>query len=181
MVLTKPVTVEELEQYAGDERYELIQGELVPMSPTSHLHGVLVFRLAMYLGNYIDQRRSGTAAAGEPGVVIERDPDTVLAPDAFVMLSASGSLADTPPGFARTMPDLVVEVFSDSDRWPQARRKIALYFAAGIPHAWIVHPTDRSVAWMRADGRQTILTGSEVLDGGDLLPGFRLPLDTLFR
>ena len=181
MVLTKPVRVEELEHYAGDERYELIRGELVPMSPTSHPHGVLVFRLAMYLGIYIDQRGAGTAAAGEPGVVIERDPDTVLAPDVFVELGASGSLADTPPGFSRTIPDLVVEVFSDSDSWPKVRRKIAMYFAAGVAHAWIVHPTDRSVTWMRADGRQTIFTGSDVLDGGDLLPGFRLPLDTLFR
>lgn len=181
MVLTKPVTVEQLEQYTGVERYELIRGELVPMAPTSFVHGRLVMRLSMYLELYLSERGSGAGYAGDPGIVLERDPDIVLAPDVCVMLEASGSLADIPPGFSRRLPNLVIEVFSDSDTWPEVRRKIAMYFAAGVPHAWVVHPTSRSVTWMMANGRLTVLTGSEVLDGGDLLPGFRLPLDTLFR
>lgn len=181
MVLTKPVTVEQLEQYTGDERYELIRGELVPMAPTSFVHGRLVVRLGRYLDAYLDERASGGVYGGDPGVVIERDPDIVLAPDVCVMLEASGSLADEPPGYSRRLPNLVVEVFSASDTWPEVRRKIAMYFAAGVPHAWVVHPTSRSVTWMTANGRLTVLTGSDVLDGGDLLPGFRLPLDVLFR
>ena len=59
-------------------------------------------------------------------------------------------------------------------------RKRADYFAAGVRLLWLVDPDQRTVQiWEGADSSKT-LSSAETLDGGAVLPGFKLPLRELF-
>ncbi len=62
-----------------------------------------------------------------------------------------------------------------------AQRKIHEYFEAGVSQVWIIYPPQREVYVYTATNRIEVLQLGQDLDGGDLLPGFRLPLATLFE
>ncbi len=80
------------------------------------------------------------------GYVLERDPDTVVAPDvAFVRRDR---LPDPIPerGYFLIAPDLVVEVISPTDEPGDIRRKQALYDRVAIPMVWWVDPLRRTIS-----------------------------------
>jgi Uma2 family endonuclease len=81
MVTTKLVTAEELEAMDEDARYELIRGELRPMSPVGDPHGTLLFRVGSPVDRHINENLLGRLSGGDVGIILESDPDTVLAPD----------------------------------------------------------------------------------------------------
>jgi Uma2 family endonuclease len=79
------------------------------------------------------------------------------------------------------VPDLAVEVVSPSNTAFEVQRKIHEYFGAGVSQVWIIYPPQQEVYVFAATNRIEVLQLSQDLDGGDLLPGFRLPLATLFE
>jgi Uma2 family endonuclease len=81
---------------------------------------------------------------------------------------------------ASLFPDLAVEVLSESNTRGEMKRKLKEYFLSGTQLVWIVDPIQRIVDVYTAPDRFTRLKEGEVLDGGDLLPGFELPLERLF-
>ena len=176
------ITADELWCMRDDEyhRYELDRGRLLTMTPSGFLHGAITARLGAVLSNYVDASKTGVVVAGEPGFKLESDPDTVRAPDvAFI------SRDRIPPDgltsrFWDGAPDLAIEVFSPGDRQAEVDRKIEQYLQSGVKQVWLVEPTLRRVTIRIADRRTLVLNDADVLDGGDLLPGFRYPLSRLF-
>jgi Uma2 family endonuclease len=161
-------------------RYELVQGEMVPMSPAGPTHGKIALRLGAYLWQFVQQHDLGEVYAAETGFTILENPDTVRAPDvAFV---ARERIPDTgePEGFWRIAPDLVVEVLSPYDRASDVQNKITDYLTAGVRLLWLVDPRSQTVTIYESLDRAKILLGDDSLDGGDVLPGFSLALPQLF-
>lgn len=79
------------------------------------------------------------------------------------------------------VPDLAVEVLSESNTPEEIERKLGEYFLAGTRLAWVVDPARRiAVVYVSADNPLATLTDKQSLDGGDVLPGFALPLSELF-
>lgn len=78
-------------------------------------------------------------------------------------------------------PDLAIEVISPSDLGSDIEDKIREYFDAGVRVVWVVYPKTRSVHVIQDDGRSARLTESQTLDGGDVLPGFTLPVREIFE
>jgi Uma2 family endonuclease len=78
-------------------------------------------------------------------------------------------------------PDLAVEILSRSNTKREMERKLGEYFAAGVRLAWIVDPRRREVRVHTSPADPLVLTAADVLDGGDVLPGFRLPLAEWFE
>src|SRR5690348_1328807 len=74
-------TAEELLRMPSDARFELVRGELIPMSPTSANHGKYTQRLAGYLTVFVRDHDLGLDFAAETGFLLARNPDEVLAPD----------------------------------------------------------------------------------------------------
>jgi Uma2 family endonuclease len=181
MVTTRLVTAEELEQMGEDARYELVRGELRPMSPVGRPHGVILGRVSTPLIAHVDGRGLGTIYLGDVGVILERDPDTVLAPDLAFVRGDPQALVEIGEGFFRVMPDLVMEVGSPSDSRKDLRDKAAQYLDAGVPNVWLVEYRTRSVSWIGPDRIERVFRMGEVLDGGDLIPGFRLAIADVFR
>jgi Uma2 family endonuclease len=77
-------------------------------------------------------------------------------------------------------PDLAVEVLSEGNTEQEMRRKLHDYFTAGVRLVWYIDPRTRSAKSYTAEDQYVELAESQSLVGGDVLPGFELPLSTLF-
>ena len=89
-------------------------------------------------------------------------------------------LAELPDSFVPMAPDLAVEVLSPSDRMADALAKVAMYLQAGTPLVWLVNPATRTVVVFRSEMDPVTLGESDTLDGGDVLPGFSVPVAEIF-
>ena len=83
-------------------------------------------------------------------------------------------------GFFQGPPDLAVEVVSPGDRRAEVEAKSREWLAAGCRMVWVVDPETTTVAVYRPDAGVRTLRVPEVLDGGDVVPGLRLPLAEIF-
>jgi Uma2 family endonuclease len=159
----------------------LIRGELVEITPSDVEHGKYAYRVArrviLFLGEdeYLEDRFA------ETGFLVTHDPDTVLAPDvAFVRPDKLDPTRDQ-TRFLSSAPDLVVEVVSPSDRYSEVLDKVLLYLDAGTQLVWIIDPRRKAVTVYGPDRAARMLVDGEVLDGGELLPGFELPVAEIVR
>lgn len=180
MVTTHLSTAADLETMDNNARFELVRGVLHEMSPSSFNSSLVMSNLALELGQFVKHHRLGSVTFAEAGYLLERNPDTVVAPDiAFVRIDR---IPQPVPkrGFFVGMPDLVIEIISPSDEPAEIRRKQALYDRIGIPLVWWIDP-DRRVATVHRAGRPVgHLTESDSLDGADIIPGFSLSLSQVF-
>ncbi len=176
------MTAEELLRLPDDgQRHELVRGELRTMPPGGDEHGDLASTFHFSLTAHVRAHRLGRTYSADTGYLLTRDPDTVHAPDvAFVRrerVEATGRLR----GFREGAPDLVVEVISPNDLYTEVDEKVAEYLAHGARLVFVVNPRRRTVARHRPGEPVLILTEDDVLDGGDVVPGWRLPVRALFE
>ncbi|MHC4938155.1 MAG: Uma2 family endonuclease [Planctomycetota bacterium] len=154
-------------------RCELVRGEFRQLIPPSFEHGRVTMRLGRRLANHVEPRGAGIVVAGDPGFWLERDPDTVRAPDiAFV---AAHRPAGPKRGYYEGPPDLAVEVLSPDDRPGAVREKVAEWLEAGTREVWVVDPINRTVT---INGART-LHEDDVLTSA-LLPGLELAVREIF-
>ena len=178
-----PMNVDDLLTLPEDGwMYELVEGRLVRMAPSSPVASHLGIRLAAALTAFTDEHGLGivTGADGE----FAFSEDTSLAPDvAFV--HAERIPPRTDPHFDkiwRVAPDLAAEIASHNQYRPKMAAKARLYLAAGVRLVWIVWPKRRQVdVWWPGDKQPSRTLGvTDTLDGLDMLPGFSYPLARLF-
>jgi len=172
-------TAEQL--FAASElgRCELIQGELVMMSPGGLEHGCIVANLITALTNFVKPRGLGRITGADTGFQISSQPDTVRAPD-VAFLRAQRVPGRPDKGFVRGAPDLAVEVVSPTDRAGEVAGKVQDWLGAGCALVWVVEPKTQTVSIYRGGGTACVLSRAESLDGGDLLPGFSMPVAEVF-
>jgi Uma2 family endonuclease len=77
-------------------------------------------------------------------------------------------------------PDLAIEVLSKGNTPGEMRRKLRDYFQAGVRLVWYLDPKARTMEVYTSPEQCTVVGENDVLDGGDVLPGFQLPLKELF-
>lgn len=174
-------TAADLERLPDDGfRYELVDGEVRKMTPAGNEHGRIAALVTASLVQHVLVNRLGSVYAAETGFRLASDPDTVRAPDAaFVSqarLDAVGSVAGYWPG----APDLAVEVVSPGDRYGEVAEKVAAWLAAGTQMVVVVEPPPRTVVVHRADGVTRTLREGDVLEGGAVVPGWKVPVAELF-
>jgi Uma2 family endonuclease len=161
-------------------RCELIKGELRKTSPAGSKHGKLIMRLGAPLTLYVAQHNLGAVYGAETGFRIEQNPDTVCAPDiAFISRERVDEIGDI-DGFWPGAPDLAVEVLSPNDRSYEVEEKVQDWLRAGTKLVWVVSPKLRAVTVYSADGSAAILRDTDVLEGGNVVQGFRCHLSELF-
>jgi len=176
----KLITGEELFAMGDIGPCELIDGRIVPVSPTNFWHGAIESRFDRSLGAFVEPGRLGTVVVGEVGIFIRRNPDRVRAADvAFV--SAQRLAGNLPKAYLEVAPELVIEIISPTDRWEDMRAKIADYFSIGVARVWIVEPNTRSVLVYRSETEMRKLTESDTLSGEGVLEGFSLKVSDLFE
>lgn len=139
------VTAEELFELPDDGYcYELVDGDLVRMTPAGAEHGAVTALVGHVLQEYADTH--GCVCCGaETGFILRRAPDVVRAPDAAFVSRERVPKSGIPKSFLPFAPDLAVEVPSPNDRFSDVHIKIADYLAAGTRLVWIVEPATRRV------------------------------------
>lgn len=174
-------TAQELLSLPDDgHHYELVRGELVMMTPASARHGKFSARLIGALEPYVRDHGLGEVYTAEPGFVLATEPDTVRVPDVAFVRRERIPPEGEPEGFWPIAPDLVVEVVSPSESAPLLHSKVADYLRAGTRLIWVIYPDTQTVMEFRSWTEVRVLTVEESLDGGDVVPGFSLPLARLF-
>ena len=175
------VTADQLLEMPDDGlRRELVRGEVRVMSPAGRSHGKVALRLGGRLERYVDEHGLGEAYAAETGFRVSSDPDTVLAPDAsFVRRERLPELGEA-EGLIQGTPDLAVEVVSPRDSFDEVEEKVFVWLAVGCRMVVVVNPRRRTATVYRSPSDFVRLTENDVLDGGDVVPGWKLPLRELF-
>ncbi len=180
MITSTAMTARDLEQLPDDgHRYELIKGVLKRMPPPGVPHGIVHQNLFVDLAQYLNQHELGVVVS-EVGFLFETGPDTVLGPD-IAFMPAEYLPISTSAGYERRIPPLVVEVLSPSNRRGEIETKVDIYLRAGVRIVLVIDPRRRTVEVRTPDGKTRVLTEADELTGGDVLPGFRMPVALIFR
>ena len=181
MVTARPLSADDVERMgSAGERMELIDGVLREKEGVSLRHGEIEYEIGWPLYAHVKRNRLGRVYPSDTQFVVLRDPDEILIPDlAFVR-------ADRLPSEAKRWliapfpPNLAVEVASPNDNDQKVAEKLDLYDRAGVPLVWVVRPRQRTVE-VRPRGQPPFTLGEgDTLDGGDVVPGFRLPVADIF-
>jgi Uma2 family endonuclease len=175
------VTADQLLEMPDDGmRRELVRGEVRVMTPAGSRHGRIAMQLGAWLTIHVLEHALGRVFAAETGFKLASDPDTVRAPDvAFVTRERVEAVGDTEkywPG----APDLAVEVLSPDDRYPEVDEKTAEWLEAGCRMVIVVNPRRRAATIYRSPDDVQLLSENDSIEGGDVVPGWRLPLRNLF-
>jgi Uma2 family endonuclease len=181
MVTTKPLTADDLWEINRDrnDRLELIRGELVRMPATGGRHGRLGSRLDRRLGGHVETHQLGEVYL-DTGFRCFPGENTVIAPDFAFIRADRVPAGDEEVKFLNVVPDLVVEIISPSNTPSLVTTKIGLYLEVGVSIIWALEPGYQSVTVHQRNRGPLILGGDDVLDGGDVIPGFSVRVGDLF-
>ncbi|MDA1231423.1 MAG: Uma2 family endonuclease [Planctomycetota bacterium] len=165
----------------GQARHELVCGELTTMSPAGFEHGLITMELATSLQVFVKKRKLGRVFAAETGFLIERNPDTVRAPDIAFVTSQKFASTARKSGYWPGVPDLAVEVVSPTDLWSEVQSKALMWLEAGVRLVWIVDPRQKQVTVFESRENITALKSNQTLTAPALLPGFSLQVSEIFE
>ena len=169
-----------LDVYAREKRLcELVDGVLLEKT-VGIQESFLAVLIARLIGNFLE-----TAALG---IVLGADgmaklaPGLVRIPDvSFIAWEGFPTRRVPNQPFLTSGPDLAVEVLNPSNTAKEMSRKLTDYFGAGVRLVWYVDPVKRSVEVFTAVDRSVVSREGDTLDGGDVLPGFAVPVARLFE
>ena len=178
---TKLLTAEDLLRLSSQGvKGELIRGVLHETVSVGKVHGRIAMTFGGALVAYVRPGRLGTVIGSDAGVLVQRNPDTVREPDIAYISTERMSLEDQSDGYLEVPPELVVEIVSPSDRQDAVNDKTLMWLSLGVLMVVEVYPAERAVMVHRPNTPAVTLTGEEMLDGGDVLPGFSLLLSEIF-
>jgi Uma2 family endonuclease len=175
-------TIEDLYKEPG--KAELINGEIVRMSPSGPQHGRAAARVAFRLAEYETQTGKGHFAPDNVGFVVNLPNRQSFSPDAGYYLQDQIGLE-----FVKGAPLFAAEVRSADDYGPRADRAYAPkrrdYFAAGTQVLWDVDLQGDDVVRVYrapdADNPAAVFHRGEMADAEPALPGWKMPVDELFK
>ncbi|HWB00104.1 MAG TPA: Uma2 family endonuclease [Pirellulales bacterium] len=179
MMATKaPATIDDLYRVRG--KAELINGEIVMMSPTGGKPSLASLQIARSLADYGERTGRGFAVPDNAAFVVDLPHRQSFSPDvAFYHGQATMKFFEGAPIFA-------VEVRSEGDYGPDAERAMAAkradYFAAGTQVVWDVDLlSDERIRVYRAGAptEPTIYHPGQTADAEPALPGWNFAVDRL--
>ena len=175
------ITGEELARIPDTDLCELIDGRIVPVSPTVEEHGRIGGNVYRALDAFVRLRRLGKVLVGEVGIYTRRNPDSVRAADVLFMSKERDARRTAAMAFLDVAPELVVEILSPRDTVMGLTEKLREYFAIGVSLVWVIDPRARRVYAYRALTDVRVFTEANQLPGDDVLPGLEMPVATLFE
>ena len=170
------LTYEDYRNVPGDERYELLDGELVMIAAPNIAHQIVSDDLFLLLQNFVKRNKLGRMFSAPTDVVLS--DINVVQPD--LTFVSKGRMSIVGRKNIRGAPDLVVEVLSSSNPDRDLVRKRDIYARHGVGEYWIADPDARSIRVMvLEDGAYRVVgeyeTGdvlaSRTLEGLDLNVG----------
>jgi Uma2 family endonuclease len=164
---------------AGRPNCELVDGVLVERA-MGYFEGRLALILAVILENWLEQNSIGYCN-GE-GALTRLEFGLVRIPDlSFVRWERLADRTVPRDPICGTSPNLAVEVLSSGNTKAEIDRKRDEYFRAQVELVWIADPKTRTVEVWSSPKDCRVLEETDALDGGTVLPGFRLSIAEWFR
>ena len=182
-VLTDLITADEFAARAdGGVPMELVRGRIVRMNLPKPLHGLVCFKAALKIGGFAEQHKLGWVFSNDSGVITERNPDSVRGPDlAFCSYQRLPKSARPQRDYLEVAPELMVEVRSPDDRWPALQAKVAEYLAAGVLVVCVLDAVAEFAVLYTPDDAPRQLSGDDVLEFPNVLPGFSARVREFFE
>src|SRR5258708_3076935 len=159
--------------------YELHNGVLVEVPGSARRQTKLATWIVLLIGNFIMQQHLGGEVSGADGTYVLSRYNTRIPDAAYV--SAERAKNQREDGFYVGAPDLAVEVVSPSNTPREMQERAGEYLDGDGGLVWIVNPATKTVDVYLPGGEIVSLSGDDVLEGYDVLPGLRLPLNTVFN
>jgi len=163
-----------------DFNWELDRGQPVQVPFGSRQHGFVCANVGGVLGNFVYPRRCGYLCSNNTGVIVERNPDSVLGPD-LLYFRESKSLKEMSWFFVTNPPQLAVEVLAPEDSITRMSHRIERFLGFGVSSFWLVDPQARAVTIYQPAATICVLKEDNDLSGGSLLPGFCCQVGDLFE
>jgi Uma2 family endonuclease len=162
-------------------RVELVRGRIVREPPPAEAHGWLSSELGWAIRSFAREHDLGIVVTNT-SFLLHVDPPTVRLPDAaFIAKESLPAGGLSLKKFWRVAPHLAVEVLSPSNTALEIQEKVLEYLECGTRLVWVVDPASRCVTVYRSREDIRLLKEQDVLEGDDVLPGFRLQLAELFE
>jgi Uma2 family endonuclease len=176
-------TPEELLEITDRPMPELIDGQLVEREPMGQQSDAVAANLLSAVHVFVKAHQLGVVNGAQGSYQIFPDqPKKVRIPDLSFTRRERLPGGKPAEGHGTVAPDLAVEVISPNDIYVEVQEKVRDFLDdAGIRLIWVANPQTSDVHVYRSDGTVTFLRSGDVLDGGDVLPGFRCPLADLFK
>lgn len=188
-VLTKLTVQEFVRLYEREGPFEIIDGERIPLMPTTIGHNHIADNLVWALNNLVRPNQLGKVFTEAPFVLTD-DRDWVKGsrvPDVmYVSAQRYAAFQEKYPQWEqeplRIAPDIAVEIVSPTDSYIDVDKKIRRYRQDGVKLIWVINPETRTVAIHTPDSDQHIMLEADaMLTGGSVLPGFSIEVAALFE
>jgi len=174
----KPMTIDDFERFIArpenaDRLFELINGEIIEVSPGRTSNSSLEHTLAFAVRLFCKQHELiGYTSGGDGAYSVQGN---IVAPDfAYKRTPMSDLYPDPDP------PLWAVEIISPTDKAKAIREKRNIYVEAAILY-WEMYPESRSIDVYPPGQPMKTMKIDDVLDGGDVLPGFKLAVKDIFE
>ena len=152
-------------------RFELVEGELVAMTPVGGHSGELELKINVIIGNWCSAHQ---AKGFSPSTGFRLANGNVRSPDAAVLLPSHPIYVRKIEGFVPGAPDFLIEIRSRSDSLQTLKRKMLEWIEQGCRLAFLIDPVERKAYAYRKDGSVTEYPYTATLSGEDVLEGFGL-------
>lgn len=164
-------------QYAY-QPYELIAGRVVRVKTLGFRYAVPLLRLNDLLERFVAHHNLGEVVGPHCGFRLEEN--SIRTPrNAFITQSKYDAI-EFPYNYLPFAPDLCIEVVMPDDSVEFTRHKIRQYLKAGTTYLWAIQPEIHQIAVFHRSGKTRSFKISETIQGGEILPGFELPLRHMF-
>ena len=176
------LTADDFDRISQDGiRRELRRGTLFDTAPLDENHQIAATNIEKGLRHFVLPRQLGWVRGIGTGVLLERNPDTIKAP--HILYVPVTVLPEDPESrnYIETIPAWVCEVITPQDYQCTVFDKTEMWLRVGVLMVVEVYPAERAVMIHRSGLPFQTLTGNDALKGGEVLPGFTLPLSEIFQ
>ena len=175
-------TYEDLHRVPG--KAEIVNGKIVHMSPTGDAPSAAALEITVSLKRFVEATGVGRAVSDNAAFKVDLPHRQSFSPDAAYYTGPRGGM-----DFFPQAPAFAAEVRSKGDYGPRAEREMvdkrADYFAAGTQVVWDVDLLDEAVVKKYLPASPTtpaaVFRRGEIADAEPAVPGWRMPVDHLFR
>jgi Uma2 family endonuclease len=181
------LTIQDLEQLQAEHpewQMELVDGDIIVMSPSDYESAEIGCRLVTFLNGWVIPRKLGRVTGSSAGFILPSlEPDksekrNLRAPD--VSFVKADQLKKSNRDFVELVPDLIVEIKSKSDRIKPLEEKIQLFLQLGSTVGILIDPDKCTVTVYRPNQNPLVLYDSDILTLPELLPGWEQPVSELW-
>jgi Uma2 family endonuclease len=170
--------LERMQQQLPDYPMELVEGEIIVMSPSGYESDEVAAEIVAQLRNWVRPRRLGRVTASSAGFKLPTSGEDVRAPDASFVKAER--LKRTTEDYARLVPDLFFEVKSKTDSLEKLRQKIQVFLDLGAQVGVLVDPRTETLEVYRLGVEAAVLKNGDVLTVPELLPGWEMVISEIW-